>query len=360
MGAASLLPSKSARPYRYGARIEPMARLPIFLNLEGRKVIVVGATEAAAWKAELAASCGAEVEIFVGHETPCEMLQRLVAASNGTMRIDRSAWTSDSLRGSALVIADCTDAGEARHIRREAQQMGVPCNIIDKPEFCDFQFGSIVNRSPVIVAISTDGAAPILAQSIRQRIESILPIALKDWALLAHRMRREVAARLSPGPARRRFWEAFSELALGRHEGPDADDVACLRQSMDRLPHAGHGIRGHLSTVHSCGCGAEMLTLGGLRKLQKAEVVVQDEDVRPDVLELCRREAERIVVSPSSPMQQVQELLDGLVDDGKQVVRLIARTAGACACAADLEQPTFGVVASGSIAPPLLHAAPAF
>lgn len=340
MGVSSQRPSDRKPSLQHGARIAPMARLPVFFNLEGRRVVIGGASEAACWKAELAGACGANVAVYLGKETACEALQRL-AETHSHISIIASGWTSEDLKDCALAIADCADDDDARKVFQEARRLGVACNIIDRPEFCDFQFGSIVNRSPVVVAISTDGTAPILAQTIRQRIETMLPLALRDWASLARRMRAQVAARLSPGPARRRFWETFSERALSCREGPDVHDEALLMQAMGRCAHAAGPSGGTLSTVGTCPCGADMLTLGALRNLQRADVVVYDGGVSADVLELCRREAERIVISNAMRVDQVQDMVDTLIGDGKQVVRLIADIVSACACTRDIERSPF-------------------
>ncbi len=110
------------------------------------------------------------------------------------------AWHEGVFRDAAIAIADCYDRSEAEAFFRAGRGAGVPVNVIDKPAFCAFQFGSIVNRSPVVVAISTDGAAPILAQAIRRRIEALLPPALKHWATVAQAIRDRVNARLKPAP----------------------------------------------------------------------------------------------------------------------------------------------------------------
>jgi len=153
------------------APIAPLPNLPLFHKLEGRKAVVVGASEGASWKAELLAAAGAKVE-----------------------RLE-SDWTAEQLQGAAIAVADLTDRTEALRFVEAAHAVGAVVNIIDQTDLCDVQFGTIVNRSPVVVAISTDGAAPMLGQSIRARIESVLPLGLSAWARAAKEWRPQLTGR---------------------------------------------------------------------------------------------------------------------------------------------------------------------
>src|SRR5262245_38068170 len=176
MRVASRRPA-DAPPARMGA----LAKLPIFLDLDGKRAVVAGGTAAAAWKAELLAAAGAHVEVFADRfVSEMEDLVRRGAAGGSIRHIQRR-WDAASLAGAAVALADAEDEREARAFADCARLAGVPVNVIDKPEFCQFQFGSIVNRSPVVVAVSTDGAAPILGQTIRRRIETLLPPSLAHW-----------------------------------------------------------------------------------------------------------------------------------------------------------------------------------
>ena len=119
--------------------------------------------------------------------------------------------------GAALVVAAADDEDEAARIFDAARACGVPVNVIDRPAYCTFQFGAIVNRSPLVVGISTDGAAPVFGQAIRSRIEALLPAGFARWAAAAKRVARAICRSLDLGPpARRRFWERFTALALAR------------------------------------------------------------------------------------------------------------------------------------------------
>ncbi|HMO30498.1 bifunctional precorrin-2 dehydrogenase/sirohydrochlorin ferrochelatase, partial [Enterovirga sp.] len=148
------------------ARLAPLAKLPIFVDLAGRRAVLAGGGAPAVWKAELLAAAGAQVEILA--ETPHEDLAAF-AASHPQVRLRRRPWRPDDLDGAALVVADCGEPEEAERLRRAARERGLMLNVIDRPQDCDFQFGTIVNRSPVVIGIMTDGAAPILGQAIRRR-----------------------------------------------------------------------------------------------------------------------------------------------------------------------------------------------
>ncbi|PLU63481.1 siroheme synthase, partial [Sinorhizobium medicae] len=161
-----------------------------------RVALVAGGSDAAAWKAELLSACGAEVHVYAPRailsDLFLDVLARGAAHELGRFVHHDKAWHADAFRDAAIAIADCDEQSEAEAFFHAARTAGVPVNVIDKPAFCEFQFGSIVNRSPVIVAISTDGAAPILAQAIRRRIEALLPPALKHWASIAQAIRDRV------------------------------------------------------------------------------------------------------------------------------------------------------------------------
>ena len=177
-----LTPS-SVRP----ARLAPLASVPVFLNLAGKRVVVAGEGAPVVWKAELMAAAGALVAVYAPHGDP--EIEALVGAYPNAVALVRRGWEPEDLEGAAVAIGDIADPDEAARFAASARARGALVNIIDQPAFCAFQFGAIVNRSPVVVGISTDGAAPILGQAIRRRIEAILPQALSVWSAAAGRVR---------------------------------------------------------------------------------------------------------------------------------------------------------------------------
>ena len=193
-------------------RVEPLATLPVFYKLAGRRVILAGGSDAAAWKAELLAATGATVHVYA--EELDDEFDKIIAASPSSYVLHHRPWGSDAFEGMAVAIADAETMGEAQAFLCAGRAAGVPVNVIDKPAFCEFQFGSIVNRSPAVISVSTDGAAPILGQAIRQRIETLLPPSLPGWAQLARSIRAKVNARFEMGAQRRTFWERFVDQAF--------------------------------------------------------------------------------------------------------------------------------------------------
>ncbi|MBB3310509.1 uroporphyrin-III C-methyltransferase/precorrin-2 dehydrogenase/sirohydrochlorin ferrochelatase [Rhizobium sp. BK196] len=310
---------------RAPARMAPLAKLPVFWSLAGQRVIVAGGSDACAWKAELLAACGAKVDIHAEHlgEACITLIERGSSHPDGALIHHPTAWREDILAGAALAIADCEDEAEARTFFEAAQRAGVPVNIIDKPAFCQFQFGSIVNRSPVVVSISTDGAAPILAQAIRRRIETLLPASLKSWAAIAQSLREEIALRLKPGAERRAFWERFVDRAFGAEpmEASARDLLADMGRPAQARPV------GRVTLVGAGPGDAEYLTLKAVRALQAADVILFDDLVSDEVLELARREAKRLLVGKrggrtSCRQEDINEMMLTFAKAGKNVARL--------------------------------------
>lgn len=321
MKLTSRKPAEAA-PARMGA----LAKLPIFLDLDGKRALVSGGTAPAAWKAELLAAAGAHVEIYAT-ELSQEMTALLTrGATSGQFTHIPRKWTPRCIGGAAIAVADIECELEATAFNSAARAAGVPVNVIDKPQFCQFQFGAIVNRSPVVVAISTDGAAPILGQAIRRRIETLLPPSLASWAALAKSIRNQVSHRLPAVSQRRAFWEKLSEQAFQRAPAiNEASDAATL---IDQLAGSDHKLPQGRVTLVGAGPGdAEHLTLKAVRALQSADVILYDDLVSDDVLELARREAKRMMVGKrggrdSCTQEDINQLIEKLARQGKHVVRL--------------------------------------
>ena len=309
----------SALPDRMGT----LACLPVFFTLTGQRAVVIGGSEPARWKIELLAAAGASVTVYAPLNERCADLLALVeagAAAGSITLVDRH-WAPDDLRDAAIAIADIEDPAEARAFCTAARNAAVPFNVIDKPEFCQFQFGSIVNRSPVVVGISTNGAAPILGQAVRRRIETLLPQTLTQWARLARDLRETVMARLAAGPQRRAFWEGFVDRAFG-DAPPLADEgvTALIRSSRAATT-------GRVTLVGAGPGDAELLTIKAVRALQSADVILFDDLVSSEVLEMARREAKRMLVGKraardSCKQDDINAMMLTLARQGKHVVRL--------------------------------------
>jgi uroporphyrin-III C-methyltransferase/precorrin-2 dehydrogenase/sirohydrochlorin ferrochelatase len=300
----------------------PLANLPVFFKLRGRRVAVAGEADGAVWKAELLASAGAIVEIYA--ETPSQRLIEL-ARRRGSIAISRRRWRAEDLAGVALAVLDTQDDAEAAAFRAAAHAMGAPANVVDRPRFCDFSFATIVNRSPLVVAISTDGAAPVLAQALRTRLEAWIPASLALWAEAARVWRKRVGALELGFRQRREFWERFAALALANGDrAPAAADFEAhaAAEALSAAP-----ARGEIVLVGAGPGDPDLLTLKAVRALQSADVVLHDQWVSPRVLELARREAERIPVGKradgaSMKQAEITEMLIALAGAGKKVARL--------------------------------------
>ena len=307
------------------ARLAPLAKLPIFVDLAGRRVALIGEGEPVVWKAELLAAAGALVDLYAAE--PHDDLAAL-AARMPAIRLHRRGWRPDDLGGAALVVADLEEADEIARLRLAARERGLLLNVIDRPEACDFQFGTIVNRSPVVIGIMTDGAAPILGQAIRRRIEAVVPASVASWARSAKAFRDRLRTLLPGRTERRAFWELFVDAAFSRAL-PEAGHPAALRRMAAEVGDA-TARAGRVGEVVVVGAGPgdpELLTLKAMRELQAADVIVYDRLVTPEILELARREARRIHVGKEGHgaacrQEDISSLLVDLALAGKRVVRL--------------------------------------
>lgn len=308
---------------RSPARMAPLSVLPVFVDLTGKPVLVAGGSGAAAWKAELLAAAGAKVRVVARRDALGEEMTQIIADADGRIAHQDRDWGADSFAGMALAVADAEDDSEAWRFAAAARGAGVPCNVIDRPAACGFQFGSIVNRSPVVVGISTSGAAPILGQAVRRRIETLLPPWLTDWAALAQRLRGRVLEALAPGRARRRFWEGFVDRAFA---APPPAGLGTEPVGWIAAAESGAG-GGHVTFVGAGPGEAELLTVKAVRALQAADVILFDDLVSDTVLELARREAKRILVGKragraSCRQEEINDLMVRLARAGRRVVRL--------------------------------------
>jgi uroporphyrin-III C-methyltransferase/precorrin-2 dehydrogenase/sirohydrochlorin ferrochelatase len=306
-------------------RMEPLARLPVFFALEGRRAVVAGGTPAAAWKAELLSAAGADVSVYAPE--PCDEIMALaIDPPRGVVTIHRRAWQPGDFSGAAVAVGACENDDDARRFSDAARAAGVPVNVVDKPKFCDFAFGAIVNRSPMVIGISTDGAAPVFGQAIRGKLEAMIPRGFAQWAAAARRWRAEVQASGLSFNGRRRFWQLFTERAVTH---PDAEPQSFDYDLLLRQTQA-EGERVEQGSVTLVGAGPgdpELLTLRAVRALQSADVILFDEHVSVAVLDFARREAKKLLVGKtgeghSSAPEDINGLMVGLAKAGRRVVRL--------------------------------------
>jgi uroporphyrin-III C-methyltransferase / precorrin-2 dehydrogenase / sirohydrochlorin ferrochelatase len=305
-------------------RMEPLARLPLFYALHGKRAAVVGGSAAAAWKAELLTAAGARVDVYA--EEVSDDMGAVASDCPDCVTLYRRVWAKGDLQGAALAIGAFDDDFAAREFSQCARSLGVPVNVIDKPAFCDFSFGSIVNRSPLVIGISTDGAAPVFAQAIRARLEALLPKGFTLWAEAARRWRPALKASGLSFSARRKFWQLFTAHAVTRPDTtPSQTDFDSLIAEVKGL--GGSVERGTVTLVGAGPGDPELLTLRAVRALQSADVILFDDLVSRDVLEFARREAKKLLVGktgygPSCKQDEINALTLNLAGQGKRVVRL--------------------------------------
>ena len=302
------------------SRIAPLAVLPVFFKLAGKRVVLAGGSAGAAWKAELLAASGALVEVYAT-EPGEEMIAIIAAHPDRILHLARP-WSVDVLPGAAMAIGAIEDEPEGQAFRCAAQLAGVPVNVVDRPRFCDFSFGAIVNRSPLIIGISTDGAAPVLGQAVRAKIDALLPRGFQRWAEAARDWRSAVKASGLSFGARRDFWRLFTGYAVANPQAAPADDQreAWLAQA-GSAETAASG-KGAIVFVGIGDGDPENLTMKAVRMLQSADAILYD-DAPAAILDLARREARKMTLSDG--------VADAVVDmalAGSRVIRLFQDQAG--------------------------------
>ncbi len=299
------------------ARIAPMAVLPVFFKLQNKRVVLAGGSLGAAWKVELLVACGAYVEVYTT-EPEAEMLS-IVAEHPTRITLHNRPWSYDVMQGAALAIGGIEESEEGQAFRCAAKYAGVPVNVVDRPAFCDFSFGGIVNRSPLIIGISTDGAAPVFGQAIRAKIDALLPMSFQRWAQKARDWRVAVKASGLSFAARRDFWRMFAMEAVTHPERnpTNAERDAWLAQVLAGVVEAKG--QGNVVYVHDANGDADMLTMKAVRMLQSAEVLIYEASLPLQILDCARREAKKLVVEQSaSCADQIMEQ----VRAGLRVVRV--------------------------------------
>src|SRR6202171_1130451 len=306
-------------------RMEALARLPLFFAYEGKRALIAGGGTGAAWKAELLSATGAAVDVYAEHPSE-EMLLLAADPPKGEIAIHRRAWQPEDFKGAAIAIGGCETDEEAARFAAAARAAGVPVNVIDKPAFCDFAFGAIGNRSPLVIGDSNDGAAPVFGQAIRAKLEALIPFGFSRWAEAARRWRKNVKSSGLSFGGRRSFWQIFTAHAVTHpNEEPAPAD---FDKFLSETRSEGEALEQGSVTLVGAGPGdPELLTLRAVRALQSANVILIDDLVAPEILDFARREAKKMLVGktasgPSCKQEEINSLMISLARAGKRVVRL--------------------------------------
>jgi uroporphyrin-III C-methyltransferase/precorrin-2 dehydrogenase/sirohydrochlorin ferrochelatase len=305
-----------------------MDYFPIFLRLAGEPVLVVGGGEVAARKIDLLLRTSAKVRVVAPELVP-GLAERVAA---GEIVHLAAEFTPEHLDGVRLAIAATDIRAINAWVARQAERRNIPVNVVDDRELSRFIVPAIVDRSPVVVAVGSSGDAPVLTRRLRERLESFLPQRLGALARLAGKLRPTIKARVEDPARRRRFWENFfdgtlaADVLAGREDAADpalpGRIADCVAQIVRTTPNEGEVV------LVGAGPGDPgLLTLRALRALQNADVILFDRLVSAEVLDLARRDAQRINVGKTAGSAQISQdeinaLLVQLAQQGKRVCRL--------------------------------------
>ncbi|HOY70353.1 MAG TPA: siroheme synthase CysG [Methylotenera sp.] len=301
-----------------------MQALPIFLNIAHRPCVVIGGGEVALRKVSSLLKADAAVKLYAPEI--CPQLQVLV--DEGKIQFKALAFEENQLEKACLVIAATDDETVNVAVSQAAKARNIPVNVVDSPALCTFTFASIVDRSPIIVAVSSEGNAPVLARYTRTKIETMLPANYGRIAAIAGEFREEVKTQFATTQARRIFWEEVLQSPIVEQILAGHEDAA--RQMLaQRLADQAHN-KQHHGEVYLVGGGPgdpDLLTFRALRLMQQCDVCVYDKLVSPEVMALVRRDAELIYVGKSRdqhtlPQEEINQLLARLALEGKRVLRL--------------------------------------
>ncbi|MFT6153205.1 MAG: uroporphyrin-III C-methyltransferase/precorrin-2 dehydrogenase/sirohydrochlorin ferrochelatase [Bermanella sp.] len=301
-----------------------MEFLPLFFDLKSKPVLIVGGGSVALRKAKLLKRAGA-IPVIVSRLINSDLCELLGNDSNALIEEDYSGHVSSYY---ALVVAATDNQAVNEKVSFDAKSLNIPVNVVDNPNLCSFIFPAIVDRSPIIAAVSSGGSSPVLARLLRAKLETVIPASYGRLALLAEKYRDKVKARFDHINLRRGFWEKIlggmvADLVFA---GKETEAEALLISELE----AGKAHKRELGEVYLVGAGPgdpDLLTFKALRLMQQADIVLHDRLVSQGVLDLCRRDADMIYVGKSRsdhavPQEGINELLVKHAKLGRRVLRL--------------------------------------
>lgn len=333
-----------------------MNTFPLFFKLENRKVLIVGGGDVALRKADLLSRAGAAITILA----PDISTEIQALLSDDKHELIYKNYNKSYMTGARVIIAATDDETLNHQIHADATALNIPVNVVDTPHLCDFIFPAIVDRNPIVIGISSNGKAPVLARLLRARLETLIPQGYGKLAKLAGEFRSEVKNKIPTLTGRRQFWErAFegkvSELIFAGNEteataqlqkdlaetakkiaNQHSDDTEVVTNSAANLDNQdtdsdiSNKGKNPVGEVYIVGAGPgdpELLTFKALRLMQQADIVFYDALVSPQVLDLCRRDADKVYVGKKRSNHAVaqlgiNELLVNSAKEGRRVVRL--------------------------------------
>lgn len=299
-----------------------MEHLPIFCQLRGRNCLLVGGGDVAERKARLLLDAGANLIVNARAFSP----QFIAWAEQQMLRLEQGDFLPSLLDTCWLVIAATDDDAVNQQVNDAADARRIFCNVVDAPKQASFIMPSIIDRSPLMIAVSSGGTSPVLARLLREKLESLLPLHLGKIAAYAGSLRARVKEKFASLPERRMFWEKFfTNDRLAQYLAND--DRQAIDQETASLFSAPLDNRGEVVLVGAGPGDAGLLTLKGLQQIQQADVVVYDRLVSDDIMNLVRRDADRVFVGKRAgyhcvPQSEINQILLNEARQGKRVVRL--------------------------------------
>ncbi|NKI17505.1 uroporphyrinogen-III C-methyltransferase [Spongiibacter sp. KMU-166] len=298
-----------------------MEFLPLFTNLNGKTCLLIGGGQIALRKARLLRKAGAVLRVVSPKVIP--ELKSLMQPADELLS---SGYDDSVLNGVFLAIAATDDEPLNRQISQDCHRLNIPVNVVDNPELCSFILPAIIDRSPVVVAVSSGGNSPVLARLIRSRLESSIPTSYGRLAHLVGKFRDAVKAKFSDIEDRRDFWEQTLQGPIAEMVFAGNDEAAeqMLSKAINQTELRPGG------EVYLIGAGPgdpDLMTFKALRLLQRADVVLYDRLVAPAIVELCRKDAERVYVGKERsnhavPQENINQLLVRYASEGRKVARL--------------------------------------
>lgn len=297
--------------------------LPLFHNLQQRPVLLVGGGAVALRKARLLLASGAQLHAVA----PIINDELLTLLTSHQGHYTQAHYHSEYLSNVCLVVAatNCIETNQA--ISREAQALNIPVNVVDNPTLSTVIFPAIIDRSPIVVAVSSSGSSPVLTRLLRAKLETLLPSNYAKLAKLAEKFRDKVKQHFTNTEQRRIFWEKalqspITEQALAGREQQAEHALEAMLESTPDQP-----VQGEVYLIGAGPGDPDLLTFRALRLMQQADVVLYDRLVAPEIIDLCRRDADRIYVGKQRsnhalPQDDINQLLVKLALEGKRVVRL--------------------------------------
>lgn len=297
-----------------------MQHLPLFFNLQGKPCLIAGGGAVALRKADLLHRAGAQIHLVA--PSIRDDLLKLIQQNQGCALL-RAVEEGDVI-GKSLVIAASDDSRVNEAVSTWAQKANIPVNVVDDPAHSSVIFGAIIDRAPITIAVSSGGASPVLARWVRSRIEALIPQGLGRLAIFMGQQRDKVKAVIADITARRLFWETIPNSVLAEKiMAADADASHLFEQHLNQFQTP----QGDVALIGAGPGDPELLTFKALRLLQAADVVLYDRLVNPLIVDMARRDAEKIYVGKacsfhSVPQDEINALLIQYAKSGKKVVRL--------------------------------------